>query len=73
MIFWRRFSGGLSFPSNGPNGRPASPTDKGTWRDAGTAFLFSVAHYTRDMKRSALAKTLKQAEISLAEFLRHDP
>ena len=34
---------------------------------------FSVAHHTRDMKRSTLAKTLKQAKISLEEFLRHDP
>jgi len=34
---------------------------------------FSVAHHTRDMKRSTLAKTLKQAKISVEEFLRHDP
>ncbi len=34
---------------------------------------FSVAHHPRDMKRSTLAKTLKQAKLSLAEFLRHDP
>jgi predicted RNA binding protein YcfA (HicA-like mRNA interferase family) len=34
---------------------------------------FSVAHHPREMKRATLAKTLKQAKISLAEFLRHDP
>ena len=34
---------------------------------------FSVAHHTRDTKRSTLAKTLKQARITLEEFLRHDP
>lgn len=34
---------------------------------------FSVAHHSREMKRSTLAKTLKQAKISVVEFLRHDP
>lgn len=34
---------------------------------------FSVAHHTKEMKRSTLAKTLKQARISLSEFLRYDP
>ncbi len=34
---------------------------------------FSVPHHSGEMKRSTLAKILKQAKISLAEFLRHDP
>lgn len=34
---------------------------------------FSVPHHSGEMKRSTLAKTLKQARISLADFLRHDP
>lgn len=34
---------------------------------------FSVAYHPREMKRSTLAKTLKLAKISLAQFLRHDP
>ena len=34
---------------------------------------FSVAHHTRDMKRSTLAKTLKRAGISLEDFLLYDP
>ena len=34
---------------------------------------FSVAHHTRDMKRSTLAKTLKRARITLEDFLRYDP
>ena len=34
---------------------------------------FSVPHHAGEMKRSTLAKILKQAKISLAEFLRHDP
>jgi len=40
---------------------------------ADSTIHFSVAHHSRDMKRSTLAKTLKQARIGLAEFLRHDP
>ena len=35
--------------------------------------LFSVAHHSGEMKRSTLAKTFKQAKISVEEFLRHDP
>lgn len=34
---------------------------------------FSVPHHSGEMKRSTLAKILKQAKTSLAEFLRHDP
>lgn len=34
---------------------------------------FSAAHHPRGMKRSTLAKTLKQDKLSLVEFLRHDP
>lgn len=34
---------------------------------------FSVPHHSGEMKRSTLAKLLKQARISLAEFLQHDP
>ncbi|MBI1893322.1 MAG: type II toxin-antitoxin system HicA family toxin [Candidatus Rokubacteria bacterium] len=34
---------------------------------------FSVPDHSRDIKRSTLAKILKQARISLDEFLRHDP
>lgn len=34
---------------------------------------FSVPHHSGEMKRSTLAKILKHAKISLAEFLRHDP
>ena len=37
------------------------------------AVHFSVAHHSRDLKRSTLAKTLKQAKLTLEEFLRHDP
>jgi len=34
---------------------------------------FAVPHHSGEMKRSTLAKILKHAKISLAEFLRHDP
>jgi len=34
---------------------------------------FSVPHHSGEMKRSTLAKILKQAKLTLAEFLRHDP
>jgi len=34
---------------------------------------FSVPHHSGEMKRSTLAKILKQAKIRLEEFLRHDP
>ena len=34
---------------------------------------FSVPHHSGEMKRSTLAKILKQARISLPEFLQHDP
>jgi len=34
---------------------------------------FSVPHHSGEMKRSTLAKILKHAKISLAEFLRYDP
>ena len=34
---------------------------------------FSVPHHSGEMKRSTLAKILKHANISLAEFLRYDP
>jgi len=44
-----------------------------TFQNAGYILDHSVAHHSRDMKRSTLAKTLKQARIGLAEFLRHDP
>lgn len=35
--------------------------------------IFSVAYHPREMKRSTLAKTIKHAGLSVAEFLRHDP
>ena len=34
---------------------------------------FSVPHHSGEMKRSTLAKILKQAKLSLEAFLRHDP
>jgi predicted RNA binding protein YcfA (HicA-like mRNA interferase family) len=34
---------------------------------------FSVPHHSGELKRSTLAKILKQAKIRLEEFLRHDP
>ena len=33
----------------------------------------SVPHHSGELKRSTLAKILKQAKIRLEEFLRHDP
>jgi predicted RNA binding protein YcfA (HicA-like mRNA interferase family) len=34
---------------------------------------FSVPYHSKDVKRSTLAKILKQARLSLADFLQHDP
>ncbi len=34
---------------------------------------FSVPYHSRDVKRSTLAKILKQARISLADFIDRDP
>ena len=41
------------------------PTDR--------AVHFSVPHHSGEMKRSTIAKILKQAKLTLAEFLQHDP
>lgn len=34
---------------------------------------FSVPHHSGELKRSTLARILKQAKITLEEFLQHDP
>lgn len=34
---------------------------------------FSVPYHSGEMKRSTLAKIMKQAKITLTEFLQHDP